>query len=377
MSQGMLQFLTESLEMSSGESSRWVEILFLFSMHSKSRRVDSFAISSTGCPTLVIGGVILLYTICGGMWAVTLTDAFQLFLILLGFLLLLPEVLEKLPEGLAFLQKIPAKDWSLLPEEKTNWEMWTSCAGQWIVMGMGCIAGQDLLQRTLSAKTPEIARKSTLFSAFLYMLIAFFPIFLGFGARFLPWAELLPPHLLLANGRLADPEQILPLLAGKLLSPVMGALFLTALLAVIMSSADSSLLAVSSLFVNNILRPLCKKEIPDRRSLLLVRLSAAGFLVCGVVLALHAKSIFTLLVNSWACQLLVVFLPVSCAIYFPGIPGKRIWAGMFSGPLVWFFYAAARCRFSLEILTDDILYQGAFFGFLAALLATFLPWGKR
>ena len=327
--------------------------------------------------SLVIGAVILLYTLFGGMWAVTLTDAFQILLILLGFLLLLPEVAARLPGGLAFVKEIPAKDFSLLPSPPDSWEMWTSCFGQWIVMGLGCIVGQDLFQRTLSAKTPEIARKSTLYSALFYFLLTLFPIFFGFSARFLPWKELLPPHLVLENGLLKDPEQILPLLAGTLLSPIPAALFLTSLLAVIMSSADSSVLAVSSLFVNNIVRPLCKKELPDKKSLLLVRLSGAGFLVLGVVLALHAKSIFTLLVNSWACQLLVLFVPVTCAIYFPKTSLKGIWCGMTAGPLVWFFYAAIRCGFSLEKLGDDILYQGAFFGFLAACLLTFLWPGKK
>lgn len=321
---------------------------------------------------LMVGAIVLLYTLCGGMWAVTLTDAFQLILIVLGFILLVPAVTEKIPGGFSFIREIPAKDLLLLPPRPDSWEMWTSCAGQWIVMGLGCIAGQDLFQRTLSAKTPQIAQKSAVSSAFLYFLLTLFPIFFGFGARFLPWQEILPSHYLLANGTLKDPEQILPLLAGYLLSPIPAALFLTTLLAVIMSSADSSILAVSSLFVNNILRPLSPKEPDEKKSLLLVRLSGAGFLAIGVLVAIHAKSVFSLLVNSWACQLLVLFIPVTCAIYFPKVSKKGIWGGMLAGPLVWFFYGAIRCRFSLENLNDDFLYQGAFFGFLAALFFTFI-----
>ena len=79
------------------------------------------------------------------------------------------------------------------------------------------------------------------------------PVVVGFAARIV-----LPEYGITADNLAGNPEnQVLPRMAlivlGKL-HPMILILFFSALLSAIMSSADSSLLAGSSLFCNNIIQ---------------------------------------------------------------------------------------------------------------------------
>ena len=63
-----------------------------------------------------------------------------------------------------------------------------------------------------------------------------------------------------------DPEGILPLLASDLMPPVVTGLFLTAVLAAIMSTADSVLLLASSVGGAGLLREAARAAAPEPRS---------------------------------------------------------------------------------------------------------------
>lgn len=44
--------------------------------------------------------------------------------------------------------------------------------GSWIVMGLGCMVGQDLIQRSLASRNEKIAVSSAVMSGFFYAAIA-------------------------------------------------------------------------------------------------------------------------------------------------------------------------------------------------------------
>ncbi|HIG42446.1 MAG: hypothetical protein ABGY96_18510 [bacterium] len=75
---------------------------------------------------------------------------------------------------------------------------------------------------------------------------------------------------------LTDPETVVPQMALAYLHPVAIAIFVGALLAAIMSSADSALLAAASVFSTNIL-PLFKPQVSDQRRLLATRIAIPVF----------------------------------------------------------------------------------------------------
>jgi len=124
-------------------------------------------------------------------------------------------------------------------------------------------------------------------AGFFYLAIAIVPITIGFAARIV-----LAKYNITSETMGGDLEnQVLPRMAliilGKL-SPVILILFLCALVSAILSSADSSLLAGSSLLTNNVIRPMFPR-MSDRTLLLITRIATIALTVIGTYLALNVK----------------------------------------------------------------------------------------
>ena len=260
-------------------------------------------------------------------------------------------------------------------------------------MGFGCMVGQDLVQRSLSSRNDKIAASSSVIAGFFYLAIAVVPITIGFAARLV-----LAKYNITAETMGGDLEnQVLPRMAliilGQL-SPVVLILFLCALVSAILSSADSSLLAGASLLTNNVLRPMYPR-MSDKTLLMLTRITTIALTVIGTYLALNVKSIYSLMINSWASQLVIVFWPVIGALYFTKSSKNCAWAGMAVSTAVWFSYVFAEsCGIQLDPAAvetdgyiaalmqsdgfDHALTCGSVWGFVAGVAAFFFAYlGER
>ena len=184
--------------------------------------------------TGIIAGAIIvfIYTMLGGMWAVAMTDLLQMAIIITGLIVLLIVVLVDVGGWGAIGPQLPSGTFSLLPPENTS-EQWLNYLRAWTIIGLVDISAQTLFQRAASARTERVAQQAFYISAGGYLLLAMIPILLGIiGSVTIPG--------------IANPEYIIPQLALTHLHPVAIAIFVGAMLAAIMSSADSALLAASS-----------------------------------------------------------------------------------------------------------------------------------
>lgn len=336
-------------------------------------------------------GVILLYTVAGGMWAVSVTDIVQMLLVLLGLAVVLPGSVSQ-AGGLAEILSRNAQCLSLAPgpppEGATAASHFAYVAGTWMIMGLGCMVGQDLMQRVFACRTPRIAARSTVATGFLYLAVAAAPVLIGLAAK-----TVLP-----ANG--VTPESVGPefgnqvfarmaIIATEGLPPFAVSLVFCAIVSAIMSSADSALLAASSLVVNGIAAQV-RPGIARRRPLALARAATVAVLVAAVLLAMRSGSVYRLMVNSWAAQLVVVFIPVVAAVHLPKAPRAAAWAAMTVAPAVWaacVARAVAACVSGGASLADSLVAPevdyaftaGAAHGFFAGLASFALgcvPWKR-
>ncbi len=323
--------------------------------------------------TLIGAAVVLLYTCAGGMWAVTLTDVVQVGIMVLGLIMLLPGTLEMAGGAEALMGSFTAAD-SLLPASDSNFNDYVYYIGSWIIMGLGCIVGQDLVQRSLASKNSNVAVASSVISGFTYMVIGLIPIAIGIAAR------IILPKYGITDDMMGDnlENQVLPRIAILVMgesSPVILTVFIAALTAAIMSSADSSLLAGASLLCNNVIAPVFPK-LRVKWLLLSTRIATVFLTIVALVLAIWVKSIYNLMINSWISQLVVIFLPVIMAMYVPKATRHNAWATMIVGTVVWLGYTfVVSCGSALnfvELLGSDefdrAITCGAVYGFVSALL---------
>jgi Na+/proline symporter len=133
---------------------------------------------------------------------------------------------------------------------------------------------------------------------------------------------------------LDDPETVIPRLAIEHLHPVAIAFFVGAILAAIMSSADSALLAAASLVSIN-LAPIFKHDISSDQKLLVTRIAIP---VCGVIaiyVALEVQVILELMLDANSFLLVGVVGPYIAGVWWKKANRTGALSAMAAGFSAW------------------------------------------
>lgn len=304
---------------------------------------------------ILLGAVIVVtYTVSGGMWAVTLTDFIQFGLLTLGLLVILPICLQQVSDRQAVLNTFLNEFSNVIPNSDHGSVDWLSYAGRILMTGLGAIMGQDLLQRFLASRTETVARYSGIVGAFVYLLLGLIPLFVGIAGR-----EIYPT--------LDKPEQLIPLLAKEYLSPIAFTLFACGLFSAIMSTADSYLLAGTTLVTNNVLLKVWPIS-NEKNKISLLRVVNVVVSLIALVLAFSGQSIFDMMVHSGTTLFVAIFVPATAALFWKGANAISAWCAMVCGIASWlgflFFYVASGSGVS-----EDLLFSAAAFGAIFSLVA--------
>jgi len=218
-------------------------------------------------------------------------------------------------------QSVPDSKFRMLPLEN-DLTSWLHYIRAWSIIGIANLASQSLLQRGLAARSEQVAQNAFYIGGVGFLVIAMIPVMLGLLASvILPGIE--------------DQETIIPMLAQQHLHPILMAIFVGALLAAIMSSADSALLAASSVISTNIL-PVFWPHASQQRRLLWARVSIPVAGVIAAVVALKVQAIYELILDANAILLAAVIVPFVLGIWWQKANRTGAIVAMITGVLVWF-----------------------------------------
>ena len=277
-------------------------------------------------------GTILIYTMFGGMWAVAITDFLQMIIIVIGMLFIGHEISGQVG-GVGAVVEHAA--------QAGKFEFWPALdlkeiiafVAAWMTMMFGSIPQQDVFQRVQSAKTENIAIWASVLGGSLYFLFAFVPMFLAYSAT------LIDPQMVAGFMNSDDPkitQRILPQLVldhAPLFAQVM---FFGALLSAIKSCASATLLAPSVTFSENILKPMLRHKLSDRRMLLLMRGVTVVFTIMVTLYAMNSKAgIFKMVENAYQITLVSAFIPLLAGVYWKRATNQGALAAIFCGVTVW------------------------------------------
>lgn len=190
-------------------------------------------------PAILLGGaIVIIYSMLGGMWSITLTDFVQFIIQTIGtFFLLLPIVLSS-AGGFSTLQaELPAE---MLDPFAVGWD---TILMYFLVYGLGLLIGQDIWQRVFTARTPGVARWGGV-SAGIYCL--FYAVA---GALVGAAAQVIVPGI---EAR----DDVFPAVVDATMSPFIAGFVLAAALSAVMSTASGSLLAASTVCRQDVVEPL-------------------------------------------------------------------------------------------------------------------------
>lgn len=278
----------------------------------------------TGIPLevgIVSGAIIIaFYTAVGGMWAVALTDFVQMIIVIVGLVVLFTVVWIDVGGWSAVSPQFAEHTFRMIPLEHTG-EQWLNYLRAWAIIGLVDISAQTLFQRSAAAKNERVAQNAFYFGGVGYLVFGMLPVLLGIIA------SVTMPELQDAGG-------VIPALMIEHLHPIAVAIFVGALLAAIMSSADSALLAIGSLIGNNIL-PMVKRDPTPKLSLLVTRLSIPLVGVVAIFVAMNVREVYSLMVDSNILGLAAIIVPFIAGMWWRKANRSGALAAMAAGIVAW------------------------------------------
>jgi SSS family transporter len=261
---------------------------------------------------LMGAGVVLLYTIFGGMWSVAFTDLLQTVVIVVG-LTLVAVLVGDMAGGAGKVISQAAADGKLeMFKDDMGAAGWWAMAGAFFAFAFGSIPQQDVFQRMTSARNERVAVRGTVIGGLVYFCFAFVPIFIGYAA--LITEPSLKELFESEDGRVI--QRILPdLILGKM--PLWAqVMFFGALLSAILSTASGALLAPAALFTENVLRPFVP-HMGDRQFLLTVRIILVTFCTGALLFAVNSEStMYEMVQNAYNVTLTGAFVPLLAGAYW-------------------------------------------------------------
>lgn len=243
-------------------------------------------------------GVVIVYTVYGGLLADVVTDLVQGIALILGLGILFFIVMEAHGGLAAALGSVsPERMNPLSASGRTPLEVLEA----WAIPITGSLFAQELVARILASRSATVASGACLSGGAIYLLVGMMPVAMGLvGYQMLP--------------NLEDPEQILPLLAQQYLGGFLYVLFAGALISAILSTVDSALLAASALVSHNLVLPLAG-EVSEGTKVKTARIGVVLFGLVAYSLALTSDGVHELVEQASAFGGAGVFVVVLFALH--------------------------------------------------------------
>jgi SSS family solute:Na+ symporter len=245
---------------------------------------------------LIAGGIVVAYSVAGGMWSITLTDVVQFLIMTVGiFFVLLPLSISAAGGLSGMKEALPGSYFDL-----------TAIGSQtiftyFLLFFFGLMIGQDIWQRVFTARSPEIARWGSITAGVYCLLYAVAGALIGTAAR-----VILPD--------MSTPDNAFARVASEVLPVGITGLVLAAALAAVMSTASAGLLASSTILANDVYARFIARGEHNR----VLTNRVTTFLVGLVVLAI------SLIISDIVGALTVAYDLLSGALFVP-IMGALFW----------------------------------------------------
>ena len=265
---------------------------------------------------LVVGCIVIAYTILGGMWAITITDFIQFILIVIGIcFIMLPFSVNAAGGFENMVNTLPSSYFDITSIG------WSTIIQYFFLYCLGALVGQDIWQRYLTAKSVKVARRSGLGAGIFILFYAVACALIGMAAQvFMPGAE---------NAQLVFADMAQGILPTGLLGVV-----LVSVLAVLMSTASGTLLASSSLLANDVIKPFLTERSEkkkgsvletaesDKRDLRVSKKVTALIGAIAMVIAVALNDVLVALDVSYAILSGALFFPIILGIFWKKTSSK-------------------------------------------------------
>ncbi len=336
-----------------------LNILALFCLTSSQIAASGSVVATlTGLPVnicLIIAGiVIILYTTFGGMIADQISDLVQFLIILIGLAIATPFVLKGCGGWEAIAAKLP--DVQLDPFKIG----WITIIGYIFNYFCTFLSGPEMISRFESAKDEKTAFRASILSGVLMAAMSAFPTILGLAAL------AVMPEVASGQAMMAVTQSFAPAFITGLVS--------AAIISATMSSADSNLLCMSTMIMNDLYKPYAKKQLSDRETIFYTRACNVIFSIIAMLISMLGVNIVTMNTFAFAIRCAGPFAAYGLGLVVPRATKHSGQLSIITGTIgVIFWQILSGGDFYLGVLP---VVFGCAVGALTFLIVNLVEWKK-
>ncbi len=263
---------------------------------------------------VVMAGCILAYAITGGLYASITTSVFQVAIFVVGMLLSFfwltadhgfSTLMASVPDshsvsaGLLEIENGAINNWAPL-----------------IALGLGDVIALDFMQRVISAKSPQAAKKGCYIGGVITLLVGVPAALIGLYAFYL----MKDP----SSGLLVD-------IAQNNLPQIVGMLLILGIIAASMSTAAGVILALANAITRNLVQKNLKNQWNNKSMLIFSRIIAFPTMGLAIWFAIENPDPGLLLILAFDVMLAACFIPFALGIYWSKSNTHAALASIFVG----------------------------------------------
>lgn len=269
---------------------------------------------------MISAALVIMLTAGGGLLAVVNSDFVMFLIICLSIVVAIPVCMSA------------GGGWENISQSLPNGYLDIFSQGALLPLSLGLLfmfdygTQQSYLQRVFSAKDASTAKFAYMFTGSMYIVFGLAVAFLGVLAY-----ALLPD---LDDNNLAYATMVKEYMPIGVKGLVFGGIFAAA-----MSSADSKIIAASSLFINDIYRPYIGKgnAASDKGLLRISRITTACICIIGIVVSMVSDSFIQIMYAVGLSYSTAVFIPMLAALYWKRGTAAGALTSMISSIIIGFY----------------------------------------
>jgi SSS family solute:Na+ symporter len=266
------------------------------------------------------GAIILAYTAMGGLKAVIYTYVFQMFVLMIGILLIaVPIGMFKIGGWDALVEHFASspETASLVDWTAVGWKQMVGWFFAIFPIWFISIAG---MQRIIAARDEKTARRAFLLTGvpIEWPLFAIGSTLIGLIAR------MMFPDL-------ADPELATPTVIMQLLPAGLAGVVIAAYIAAVMSSADSCLIGPVAIFTNDVYRKHLRPDATEKSLVFVARTATIVLGVLAIGIAYLIPNVLDLILYAYTFGAAGIFFPMLGLLFWKRTTASGAFWSMLAG----------------------------------------------
>lgn len=223
---------------------------------------------------IIVTVFIILYTALAGMFSVAYTDLAMGITMILGILITLPYVWFKAGGYSGMAAALPPDHMQFFGPIG-----WVQAIGLVLPAGLLVLGDANMYQRFFSAQSEGMARRATLWLLVGVAYMELMIIFTAWAGSALEWQ----------GGHLERPGRVIAYVALKHLPVWLGAIVMTTIMAVIVSTAISYLLVPATALVRDVYQRFINPQASERKLVWLLRGVVVGLGIIAYVISTYSE----------------------------------------------------------------------------------------